>query len=335
VADDDLDLPPCAIAVAFAAARAFRLVLAQPSLCPAPGVFSPYEHLYRYGARPGAAKLTADQAREAAVDAATRGGAALAWAGPATVDPGAALAAPARAGGAPTAVRLVNFVEVMAPIFEMSFWREVAVPSLWQSYYGTGMDSAWPRLLQSPAAAIGVVDAACMRHYAKPRGAPALLYALPTPHGSNRAEEAATWALYGVRRNQGWAAPHVHHGVTWRDVAAAAAAGGHHGNGTAPATPAASSSGARGPAGRAAAGGVVFGGGGVRAVQGAGLLCVVLVAAGVGAGAGWARARVSRPPPPPSDLYASLPRTRSEARLRGAAAAWHAPPRGRSPTRRH
>lgn len=226
MADDDLELSQCTIGTAFAAARAYRLTLAQPSLCQAPNVFSPYSFLYRFG----------NDSRSNTP----------------THHPNA------------TALRLVNFVEVMAPIFDMSFWEGAAVPSLFTSYYGacsctagqcktilthlpstvlvtcllcfyavppsvlgtscagTGMDSVWPTLLQYPTASIGVVDAACMYHYAKPEGAPKLLYAVPTPFLNKTGEEAVVWREYGIKRNLGWVKPHLHANITWSQVESAA-----------------------------------------------------------------------------------------------------------------
>jgi len=97
-----------------------------------------------------------------------------------------------------TTLRYSSFVEIMAPIFEMGFFRRVVGPSLWNAYTGWGLDFTWPFLLRYPRKRIGVIDEVCMTHAATMGGKSGEgdLYAVPVPYDT-REEEARRVGEYG------------------------------------------------------------------------------------------------------------------------------------------
>lgn len=97
------------------------------------------------------------------------------------------------------AVRMTNFVEVMAPCFERSF-LERCLPTFVESLSGWGLDILWPRLLPARPPRCAIIDAAQMTH-TRPVGA-GLHYDLMKREGITAQEEFDTvLRRYGIPAN--------------------------------------------------------------------------------------------------------------------------------------
>lgn len=84
-----------------------------------------------------------------------------------------------------------NFIEIMAPVFEMEFFDEMVRPTLYRAYYGWMLDYIWPWLLGYPTDRIAVVDTVCMFHPGTDRKAPTSLYVMASaPRGPYEEMEA-------------------------------------------------------------------------------------------------------------------------------------------------
>ncbi|KAL6777508.1 hypothetical protein ACKKBF_B21770 [Auxenochlorella protothecoides x Auxenochlorella symbiontica] len=61
-------------------------------------------------------------------------------------------------------LRYVNMVEIMAPIFEMELFDRMVRPTLFDAYFGWGLDWLWPALLSYPPDKVAVIDEVCVYH---------------------------------------------------------------------------------------------------------------------------------------------------------------------------
>lgn len=61
-------------------------------------------------------------------------------------------------------MRLVTFVEIMAPIYQMEYFSHVIAPSLYNAFSGWGLDFIHPFLLKYPETRIAVIDEVCVSH---------------------------------------------------------------------------------------------------------------------------------------------------------------------------
>ncbi|KAL6776593.1 hypothetical protein ACKKBG_A21770 [Auxenochlorella protothecoides x Auxenochlorella symbiontica] len=61
-------------------------------------------------------------------------------------------------------LRYVNMVEIMAPIFEMEMFDRMVRPTLFDAYFGWGLDWLWPALLSYPPDKVAVIDEVCVYH---------------------------------------------------------------------------------------------------------------------------------------------------------------------------
>ncbi|KAL4430961.1 hypothetical protein ABPG75_006217 [Micractinium tetrahymenae] len=93
-------------------------------------------------------------------------------------------------------LRFTTFNEIMAPAFNMSFFDNFIRESLYNAYYGWGLDFVWPFLLRYPVDKIAVVDQACVYHPPSLPQKGSSLYAAEAPF-RQKEEESRRFAEYG------------------------------------------------------------------------------------------------------------------------------------------
>ncbi len=99
-----------------------------------------------------------------------------------------------------SALRYVNFVEIMAPIFSRHA-LEMCLATFDQSISGWGLDVVWPTLLGTPQRRIAIIDAIQIEHPRKMDLVAGPFYLLLGSMGIDpRAEKKAVMEKYGVKQ---------------------------------------------------------------------------------------------------------------------------------------
>jgi hypothetical protein len=103
------------------------------------------------------------------------------------------------------ALRYVNWVEIMAPIFKADFFNKKVNYTLQHAFSGFGLDSVWPSLLGYPKDKIAIIDAVCMAHPREPllsMSGRKRIYGEGVMPFPELTEEEVTLKSYGLTKSQ-------------------------------------------------------------------------------------------------------------------------------------
>lgn len=89
-----------------------------------------------------------------------------------------------------------DFNEIMSPTFNMAFFDGFIRPSLYNAFFGWGLDFVWPFLLHYPLDKIAVVDEVCIYHPPSNPQRGTSLYTAEAPY-DQKEEEVRRFAEYG------------------------------------------------------------------------------------------------------------------------------------------